>query len=98
MDDNDFEVVHANQDEVEDIIAWAISTGAANWLMIDLINEHYDTVQDMRDDVKGAIEMILSNVPPILVDAIKKLTFDAIEETQEEERAVAEFIEELKEL
>lgn len=95
---DEFDVFHANHEESQEIIDWAVATGAAVWMLHEMMNMDYPSKEELIADVHETIDLILGNVPEIMVNPIKAAAFTAIEESQAEEAAVEEFREELKDL
>ena len=96
---DEFDVFHANHEESQQIVDWAIATGSAIWMMREMLRQQeYGSMEEMQQDIDETLELILNNVPMVMVDPIKAITFSAIEEQVAEDAALEEFREELKDL
>lgn len=93
---DDFDVYHANHEEAQEIIDWALSAAGMITLMA---TEHPSTTIEQAmaklDRFEGAIRIMVSNMPPVLSHAGNVIAGDAIEAAEQEEKEVEELRKEL---
>lgn len=96
---DEFDIIHLNQDETQEIIDWAVSA-AAMVVLMDSAPVH-DNVADNLEKLEGyiqAVNILLNNLPDVLRHPAAVIANESIEEALEEEAIVDEFKEELKDL
>lgn len=96
--DNEFEIFHANHEQSQEIIDWAIAAAAAIWMMHEMLEDDDINHSERVDEAVESAKMILDNVPDFMVAPVKAAAFQAIAEQVAEEQAVAQLRDELKDL
>lgn len=99
-DEEEFDsVVHLNEEQVREIIEWAVSASAMVILME--AEPHHQTVDEAIERLEGHIQantIMFENMPEVLVDPAAALAESTLANAEEEEAAVAELLDEIKDL
>lgn len=93
---DEFDIVHLNEEEVNEIIDWAVRTGAISFIMKTYPKSK--TRADMKEQLESfdkALEAILEAMPITLRGPAVTIAEETRQEVIEEEQMVAEFVEEL---
>lgn len=99
---DEFDIVHLNDEQVQDIINWSVQVGAIMVLLGNLppitdeslVNDVVETLQAHQEGISS----ILVNMPDVLRGPAVVTAREYHEIVVKEEEQVAEFIEELKDL
>lgn len=96
---DDFDVIHLGQDDVQEIIDWAVSAAAMVILMDNAPRGENDAEELERlAGYNQAISIMWDNMPDILVDPATIIAQESLDEAVEEEEQVEQFREQLKDL
>lgn len=96
---DEYDIIHLGQDDVQQIVDWAVSAAALVTLM-DSAPEHSND-EEALERLEGyiqAIHLILDNMPDVLIRPAEIVAMEAINEAEEEQAIVDDFMEELKDL
>lgn len=63
-----------------------------------LIQDVIESKEELIKEIDETLVLMLGNIPPVMVNAVKTRAFDAIEEQVAEDAAVEELRQELKDL
>lgn len=96
---DEFDIVHLSEDDAQQIIDWAVATGAM--LHLAQNSPRHANVQEAierLEDILEAIDMGIDTMPEALVVPSRILAKESIRETLEEEQQVDEFRRQLEDL
>ena len=96
---DEFDIIHLDQDDTQEIIDWAVSA-AAMVILMDNAPEH-ETKDEGIERLNGyiqAVGIMWDNMPDVLVGPASVIAQESVEEAVEEEQTVDQFREELKDL
>lgn len=96
---DEFDIIHLNQEDCQNIIDWAVSA-AAMVILMDNAPDHANKDEGI-ERLEGYIEAIgimWDEMPRILAGPAAVIAQESVNEANEEEDAVEQFREELKEL
>lgn len=96
---DDFNIIHLDDEQVQAIIDWAVSTAAMVHIM-ESAPEHQN-IQQAMDRLEGyieAVDIIVENMPDVLIGPAVEVAHEAVENALHEEEQVEQFREELKDL
>lgn len=96
---DDFDIIHLNQDDAQEVINWAVST-AAMIVLMENAPEHSNDEEGIQrlEGYIEAVNLMINNMPDILVGPANIIAAESVEEAIEEEEQVEQFREELKDL
>jgi hypothetical protein len=97
---DEFDIVHLNQEQVQEIVDWAVATAA----MTTLMNADAEGLEEENDEGKfetlegyvQAITIIQDNMPTCLRGPAEIVAGEALEEAAADQEIVDEFLEELE--
>lgn len=96
---DEFDIVHGTPEEIQEIIDWAVRAAALVILMetspeANNVDESLDKLEGFKD----AVKIMVDSQPELLISVASDVAQDSLERIQEEDEAVEEFREQLKEL
>lgn len=96
---DDFDVIHLDQEDVQEIIDWAVSAGA----MVTLMHATPDpeNAEETKERLEGfyqAVEIMFHNLPHVMEHPTQRVAEETLETARAEEEAVEQFRDELKDL
>lgn len=96
---DEFDIIHLDQEDCQNIIDWAVSA-AAMVILMDNAPEHQNKDEGIErlEGYIQAIGIMWDNMPDVLVHPASVIAQESVEEAVEEEEAVEQFREELKDL
>lgn len=98
MSDEDVPQQILNQEEVQEIIDWAV--GAAAMIVLMKNAPEHDDMDEAIERLDGyiqAIDLMVDNMPDTLVEPAYVVASEAIEDAEQEEEMVQQFLEEMDE-
>lgn len=96
---DEFDIIHLGQEDTQAIIDWAVSAAAMVILMDNAPRGDDDEGELERlAGYSQAIAIMWDNMPQILVNPAAIIAQESVDEAVEEEEAVEQFREQLKEL
>ena len=96
---DEFDIIHLDGDETQEIINWAVSAAAMVVLMDNA--PRGESKEDELERLEGydqAIDIMWDNMPDVLVTPAAVVAQESVDEAVEEEEQVEAFREELKDL
>lgn len=96
---DEFDIIHLDQDDTQSIIDWAVSAAAMVILMDNAPRgENKREELERLEGYDQAINIMWENMPEILSGPAAIIAQESVEEAVEEESAIEQFREELKDL
>lgn len=96
---DEFDIIHLDGDETQEIINWAVSAAAMVILMDNAPRGESSTDELQRlEGYDQAIDIMWDNMPDVLVTPAAVVAQESVDEAVEEEEQVEAFREELKDL
>ena len=101
---DDFDVVRLDEDEVHEVLHWAVGTGALIVLLDGTYEEDGEdsfTEEELRDRIKSyrkAVALMWDAMPEVLVAPATAIAEESAADAEEEEAQVEQFRKELDEL
>lgn len=96
---DEFDIIHLDQEDCQEIIDWAVSA-AAMVILMDNAPEHTN-VAEAVERLEGyiqAVEVMWDNMPDVLAGPAAIIAQESVDEAVAEEEEVEQFREELKDL
>lgn len=96
---DEFDIVHIDHESSQEIIDWAVSA-AAMVILMDNAPAHSNTDEAMErlEGYIQAIQIMLENMPDVLVGPAAAIAQDSVDSAIEDEQTVEQFRQELDEL
>ncbi len=96
---DEFDIIHLDQESVQEIIDWAVSAAAMVILMDNApIGDNKREELERLAGYDQAIDIMWDNMPDVLVGPATVVAQESVDEAVFEEEQVEQFREELKEL
>lgn len=96
--DNDFELIHLDEGEVQEVIDWAVATAALIIIMHSVPTPEEadaEAVEQALQAFHDGTNQIWDNLPDVLVYPSKALAYKTVEDARREEEEVKRFREQL---
>lgn len=97
---DEYDVTYLSEDEVNEVVGWAVNTGA---ILTSMQLDIDEVKQELADDPWGAVEayidtlsLMLGAMPVVLLGPANAIAATAIEEVAQEESEVEAFREEIE--
>lgn len=96
---DEFDIIHLDQEDSQDIIDWAVGAAAMVTLMSNIPPlSGEETIEDRLEGYVEAFQLMNINMPDILIAPAAAMAADAIDSSIAEEKQVEQFRAELEEL